>query len=50
LGEGKPCLTEQLGVRDFVVFKGVKIHFHIIKTFLVLSSKNEGFPNVIMNH
>lgn len=56
LGEGENKLkyirlAEQLGVRDFVIFKGfVENPFPYYKNalFLVLSSKNEGFPNVII--
>ncbi|RTY97649.1 glycosyltransferase [Flavobacterium sp. RSP49] len=56
LGEGENKqkyihLAEQLGVKDFVIFKGfVENPFPYYKNtlFLVLCSKNEGFPNVIM--
>jgi len=56
LGEGKNLmkyenLTQELGINDLVIFKGAvenPFPFYKEALFTVLSSKNEGFPNVII--
>jgi N-acetylgalactosamine-N,N'-diacetylbacillosaminyl-diphospho-undecaprenol 4-alpha-N-acetylgalactosaminyltransferase len=56
LGSGKnqseyESLAAQLGLRDFVLFKGFvenPFPYYQKALFTVLSSKNEGFPNVII--
>ncbi|WP_162127633.1 glycosyltransferase [Flavobacterium phycosphaerae] len=56
LGEGKnqaqyKALSQQLGLEDKVVFKGFVANpftYYQKALFTVLSSKNEGFPNVII--
>lgn len=56
LGDGKKqseykALAEQLGLKDLVAFKGFMDNpfpYYQNALFTVLSSKNEGFPNVIL--
>ena len=56
LGDGQKqseykALSEKLGLKDLVVFKGFQENpfpYYQNALFTVLSSKNEGFPNVIL--